>query len=503
MSHLRVVVGAALLLPHLVWATNGYFPHGSSASQKAMGGAGTALALDSLAVSLNPAAMAFVGNAFDASLSLFSPVRDYSASARGADASNGIFKIEPIHQHRSHNEYFPIPSISYNRQWGERASWGFAMFGSGGMNTEFIGNTATFGEGLVGFEAQCEGGFGGGEPIGGDLAGFCGGDSTRFGVDLMVLYLAPSFSYRVSERTSVGISPMAAVSRFAAQGLGAFAQFSNTPDKVTDNGHDLAYGGGVRVGIMSTVLPGITLGASYQTRTWMTEFDDYAGLFAEQGDFDIPSSWNVGAAFRLSTAHTLAVDYQHINFNEIASVGLPLDANDFVNNCAIPRLLAGFGLGTVESSPSCLGASRGPGFAWQDMDIVKLGYQYTHGRYRWRAGYSFTEQPIQRDQVLFNLLAPGVVEKHYTAGVSIEWSQDFFVDVALMYAPDRPVSGPNPLSNTDANLVGLLGGGTALGPITDILGQDTATAFGADADDQTLRLNMRQYEATISFGWRY
>jgi hypothetical protein len=29
-----------------------------------------------------------------------------------------------------------------------------------------------------------------------------------------------------------------------------------------------------------------------------SEFDDYAGLFAEQGDFDIPENWNLGVSWQ-------------------------------------------------------------------------------------------------------------------------------------------------------------------------------------------------------------
>ncbi len=500
----RIAAVVLLSLPSLAFATNGYFSHGTSAGQKAMAGAGTALPNDAFIGTLNPAGAVWVGDAFEVGLSLFSPIRDYSASERGDDASNGIFTIQPITKHRSHNEFFPIPALSYNRAWGERASWGVTLYGNGGMNTEYNGNLATFGQGLTGFEAECEGGFGGAQATGPDNAGFCGGrGDDRFGVDLIVMFVAPTFSYKLNERISVGVSPLLAMSRFAAYGLEAFAKFSNAPDQVSNQGHDLAYGGGARVGVMTKLLPGVTLGASYQSRVWMTEFEDYQGLFAEQGDFDIPSNWNVGLALRLTHAHTVALDYQHINYNEIDSVGLPFDANDFVNNCAIPRLLAGFGFGQATASDACLGADRGPGFAWQDMDVWKLGYQYETGRYKFRAGYSRTDQPIESSQVLFNVLAPGVIEEHFTLGLGVEWSKNFFVDVALMYAPERPVSGPNPLSNTDANLLGLFGQGLGLGGVTGVLGQDTSEAFGADPDDQILRLNMRQYEATVSFGWRY
>ncbi|MGJ8667901.1 MAG: OmpP1/FadL family transporter [Oceanococcus sp.] len=490
-------------MPTVLWATNGYFAHGFSLAQKSMGGAGTAMKGDNLAVAINPAGMAWAGDAFDLGLSLFIPIRDYSAGPRGDDASNGIFTIDEIERHRSHNEYWPLPAVSYNRQWGESATLGFSMYGNGGLNTEYIGNSATFGQGLTGFEANCGGGFGGGQANGADNASFCGGGNDRFGVDMAVLFLAPSVSYRLGESSAVGLAPLLVMSRFAAQGLGAFAKFSNSPDHVTNNGHELAYGAGYRLGFLTSILPGVSVGGSYQSRVDMSEFDDYRGLFAEQGDFDIPSTWNAGIAARITEQHTVALDYQQINYNEVASVGLPLDANEFVNNCAIPRLIASFGLAQAEQSGACLGAATGPGFGWQNMQIWKFGYQYSTERYKFRVGYSKTDQPIPSSQVLFNVLAPGVIEQHYTAGFSMQWSEGLFLDVAMMYAPQSPVVGPNPLSNTDANLLGILGEGAGIGAVTGLLGQGTSEAFGADANDQMLRLNMRQYEFTVGLSWRY
>ena len=120
MSVSRAALVLLLGLPTLVHATNGYFSHGTSATQKAMAGAGTALPADAFIGTLNPAGAVWMGDAFEVGLSLFSPQRDYSASARGDDANNGIFMLQPIAQHRSHNEFFPIPALSYNRAWALR-----------------------------------------------------------------------------------------------------------------------------------------------------------------------------------------------------------------------------------------------------------------------------------------------------------------------------------------------------------------------------------------------
>ena len=40
----------------------------------------------------------------------------------------------------------------------------------------------------------------------------------------------------------------------------------------------------------------------------MSEFDEYAGLFAEQGDFDIPSNWVIGIAIKPTENLDIAVD---------------------------------------------------------------------------------------------------------------------------------------------------------------------------------------------------
>lgn len=55
-------------------ATNGYFLHGYSAAQNAMGGAGTALTEDALVVAVNPAGAVWVGHRLDLDITVFSRI---------------------------------------------------------------------------------------------------------------------------------------------------------------------------------------------------------------------------------------------------------------------------------------------------------------------------------------------------------------------------------------------------------------------------------------------
>ena len=215
---------------------------------------------------------------------------------------------------------------------------------------------------------------------------------------------------------------------------------SSSPSSLSSNGHDTSFGFGARIGYLGEIASGLFIGASYQTRIWMDEFDDYSGLFAEHGDFDIPSNWSVGLAYKATTDLTLALDVQQILYGEVDSIGNPF--NPAFNTC--------FGAGGGSSgSPSCLGGDAGVGFGWEDMTIVKLGAQYQSSpEWTWRAGYSYGEQPIPSSEVLFNIIAPGVIEHHITAGFTRSIKDNQEIDFAVMYAVENDISGANPLAPT-------------------------------------------------------
>ena len=159
----------------------------------------------------------------------------------------------------------------------------------------------------------------------------------------------------------------------------------------------------------------------------------YAGLFAEQGNFDIPENYNLGIAWQTTPAIKLALDYQRINYSKINAVG----------NQVLPNFNNG------------LGASNGPGFGWDDMDIWKLGAEYkSSANLTLRAGYSHTDSPIKGDltcatltncaEATFNILAPAVVEDHVTLGFTYKLMSGDEVTMAYMHAFENSVSGVRP-----------------------------------------------------------
>jgi len=372
------------------YATNGYFSNGYSIESKALAGAGVALPQGSLDASINPAAMAFVGKRIDVGLSFFNPNREYKVS--GNPSPPPAFGLMPGTV-ESESKWFIIPSVGINWQLDDKNSIGLSIYGNGGMNTDYDKHT------------------------------FYGSSPT--GVDLMQLFITPTYARKLAPKHAVAISPIFAYQSFEAKGLEAFSGYSSDPSDLTNNNHDSSYGIGGKIGYLGEILPNLNLGASYQTKIWMSRFDKYAGLFAEEGDFDIPATWTIGLAYRIIPELTVLVDVQEIYYSDVKSIHNPL-----MNNI----------------QDSQLGKDDGAGFGWDDITVLKIGVQWQSSKdWTWRAGYSIGDQPIPRDEVLFNILAPGVVKQHATAGFTRAIGDKQELKFALMYAFENDVTGTNPL----------------------------------------------------------
>ena len=147
------------------------------------------------------------------------------------------------------------------------------------------------------------------------------------------------------------MSGIAVYQTFDANGLTNFGIYSLDAANPTNNGKDSATGFGLRLGVQAEVAPGITLGASYQPEIDMSEFDKYADLFAESGDFDILSNWTIGLAWKISSESVFLIDVQQINYSDAASASNSITA--LTDGSCIP--------GAPATGSGCLGGSNGAG----------------------------------------------------------------------------------------------------------------------------------------------
>jgi long-chain fatty acid transport protein len=370
-------------------ATDGYFQLGYGTAQNGMGGAGVALSLNTMSPATNPAGNAWVLG-YDVSVSLFNPNREFTVTGTPSGYP-GTFGLTPGTV-KSGTSIFVMPAIGANWKLNDKMTFGVALYGNGGMNTAY------------------------------EESVFYAG---RTGVNLIQGYVAPTLTYKVAEGHAFGVSPVFGYQRFQAEGVGSFAPFSSSPANLSNRGFDTSLGWGVRVGYLGKLAPWLSVGASYQTEMEMSRFEKYAGLYAEQGDFDIPANWTVGVAIKPAESFTVAFDVQQINYSKTESIGNPL----------IPNLMT-----------ARLGDDGGAGFGWKDVTAYKLGLQWAaNPNLTLRAGYAYAKQPIPESEVLFNILAPGVIEQHITAGVSAKVGEKSKVNLAVVRALSHSVTGPNPL----------------------------------------------------------
>ena len=383
-------------------ATEGYFQHGISARTKATGGAGVADTRDAFGAAMNPAGAIDAGNMLQVNLSAFSPIRHFNASGPGFVPQGDV---------KSGSNLFAVPGFAYSHQFADNFGFALTAVGNGGMNTSWPRELAN---------PVCGSG-----PFPAPTGVFCGAGT---GVNLNQLLVAASFAYKFADVLTIGVAPVLAVHQFEARGLQVFSQLSADPAHLTNNTSDYSTGLGVRFGFQLDATDQFRIAGTYQGELNMSKLNKYAGLFADGGDFNIPENYTLGVAFDATPDLTFMVDYKRINYQSVGSIG---------NATTIQRPF---------------GSSGGPGFGWQNIDIIKFGAEWRQNdQWTWRAGFARNENPIKSNSVTLNILAPGVQKTHITGGFEYSASKRHSFEFAFMYSPTARVSGievtpqgPNP-----------------------------------------------------------
>ena len=235
---------ASALAMQTASATNGYMSHAYSPAAKGMAGAGeAALPQDSLSLIGNPAGLTKIGRRMDIGAAWFSPQAEVQGSSTqpcldpiGAIAPIGG-GIDGTGTVDSENTDFLIPNFGYSHPIDEVSSVGFALFGNGGMNTDYrardtlavpgLGNLGTYGGNNPFFNpphlsaarpARTRPQIPGTRRLG-------GGDT---GVNLEQLGLAFSYAREMADNFSLGASFLLAYQTIELKGVGAFQGFTQT-----------------------------------------------------------------------------------------------------------------------------------------------------------------------------------------------------------------------------------------------------------------------------------
>ena len=384
-------VTAALTIPMTAMATNGYFAHGIGMKHKAMGGAGVAAPRDAMSMATNPAASAAVGSRIDFGAEIFSPDR---SSKLGTTTFEG-----------NDDDNFLVPEFAYNSAIDAKKSWGIVIYGNGGMNASYTA------------------------PVYSTMSP-PPGTNVNTSSNLEQLFIAPTFAYKVDDKNTLGVSLNLAYQTIEMKGIGNYCGYTSPggpagcADGVTgvsDQGKDSATGWGLKLGWMGKMSDSLSVAFVYATETEMSKFSKYNQLFANGGEFNIPSHMTLGLDFKATPKLNVLFDIQRINYTDIAALSNGNNGNPF---------------------DTFLGAADSKGFGWEDMTVFKLGFEYgLNNKTVLRAGWNHGGQPIGADDTAFNVLAPAVVEDHLTLGATWTMADKAELTAYYMHAFENTVTG--------------------------------------------------------------
>jgi len=409
-SLLSSAAGLAVLLSVLAagvaQASVGYLLQGQGFRYKALSGAGVALHLDPTAAALNPGAMAFVPGGYDVSMSVILPNSKYTVTGEPSADQDTYFGLEPG-EYSGEQTLMVAPTISGNWSLNEDETFflGLTIFSQGGMKTEYA-------HGVYDASAQ------------------------PTGVDLTQMTAMPTLSYMLGERHGLGFSPLFTMQRYRARGLQPLGDrgWSSDPENLTNKGTDTMLGYGVRIGYLGEWLDLMSVGVSYQTKTYMSASTDYAGWLAEQGILENPASWTAGVAFGF-VGMGLALDVQQALHSDLKSLGNPL----------LPNL-----------DDALLGDDEGAGPGWENTLSFRMGAWYqTNSGWMVRLGFATGDQPVADSETFFNILTPQVAKHQVSLGLSRPLGFDNEIGIVVAYGLENTLTGVNPLETSGAQTIAL------------------------------------------------
>jgi len=410
---IAVVVTTCLAMP-VANATNGMFMEGNGNKSRGMGGVAIGTPLDSLSGASNPAAISGMKDQFDIGMDIFianvesqlgSVKAESEASVNGLGLDNTFF----------------MPALGITYQYSDDITLGFTMVPKGGGGTLFRTNF---------FEAARAGTVN--TPTIND----------KLGVDLLMAEMSTTIAYKINKQNSVGASLLIGIGRFNAYGIqlfNTFTQDQTTLEGFTNQGKQWSAGAGLRIGWMGTY-GDLNLGASYSSKVYMTEFDDYDELFAESGNIDIPAIAGLGISYKVVPEWLVALDITYTFYEDVRSIA----------NLGPNLADADSPLGSEDRR---LGLPNGLGFGWENQVVYKLGSEYQlSDKTTLRAGWNYGESPIDEDtQIIFNTLAPATTQNHLTLGGTYQLNPTMEFNFSYIRAFEFTQSGPTYISDDGSN----------------------------------------------------
>lgn len=255
--------------------------------------------------------------------------------------------------------------------------------------------------------------------------------------DYMVLQVAVAYSYKLSDKFSVGLQPI-----FNYAGLKLLPNPLASPDPAKGyptSERATATGFGGQIGIFYDSHTGIKLGASYKTGQSFSKFTfkntylDNTAAPDNSFTMNYPAILSVGAGYSKGVVD-IALDYRSIMYSSTT--------------------------GFKEKGWTSTGSVNG--FGWNDITVISFGIQYKGiDMLPLRLGYTYSGNPINTELAMFSAPAPAVIKNAFQLGLGYELSDKVTLNAVYHYGTSGGSTAGqllSPLAVTGSNPYGALPG---------------------------------------------
>ena len=221
---------------------------------------------------------------------------------------------------------------------------------------------------------------------------------------------APGLSYKINDIVSVGaaVNIMYATMEFNAGG----------PTQQPHMGAS-SFGYGATLGVLVKPIDMIQIGLAYETKSYFQDFSFNTSAGADKIEFNQPSAATIGLGIKPIKDLLIGFDVQWIHWSE-------------TNGQNMPKYTAN------------ISSAMPWNMDWSDQFVYKVGVQYTvHPMVALRAGYNYGKMPLNSDRAFENMAFPAVAEHHFTAGVGLNLTKQFTINIGGTYSPVAKISGSN------------------------------------------------------------
>ena len=397
----RLLIGlcwlACLFAAPQMSEAQGIFLTGTGPINQAMGGAAVAAPIDSAgALNWNPGSISGLRSSEMAvAIGFIVPTCSLDSQAFGLSGSTP-----------GQSGVTPVPTMSWvYRNPNSRWTYGIGMYGIGGFSSNYPASSLASPQPNPILTPQPPFGIGVG----------------RVYAHAEIYQFAPTISYALTDKLSVGFAPTVDLANVQADPLFlAPPNFSGAPNYGPGTGSRYSWGAGFQFGAFYRTDAGWQFGASYKSKQWFEPLhfnsNDLVGnpVFSKV-KFDLPSITSVGLAYTGFERLLYAIDVRFFDYGGADG----FNGRGFQPNGAVA------------------------GLGWNGVWAVANGLKYqVTDRIALIGGYTYIQSPISSSQEFYNVGTPLIMEHFLSAGTSVRLGRRTLFNFAWTHGFEGSVTGP-------------------------------------------------------------